>query len=83
MVHNIAALGGDGIGPEVVREGLKVLAAVAETAGFEYQVEEYPYGTDHYLETGVILPDGMMDTFRKDFEAILLARSATPAWRWG
>jgi len=78
VAHNIAALGGDGIGPEVVREGLKVLAAVAETAGFEYQVEEYPYGTDHYLETGVILPDGMMDTFRKDFGAILLGAIGDP-----
>jgi 3-isopropylmalate dehydrogenase len=78
VAHRIAALGGDGIGPEVVREGLKVLTAVAETAGFTCEVEEMPYGTEHYLETGVIFPDGMLDTFRKDFDAILLGAIGDP-----
>jgi len=77
VTHDIAVLGGDGIGPEVVREGLKVLTAVAEVAGFSFKAEEYPYGTDHYFETGVILPDGAMDEFRQ-FGAILLGAIGDP-----
>jgi 3-isopropylmalate dehydrogenase len=63
--YEFAVVGGDGIGPEVVREGLKVLKAASEVAGFTYVTEEYPYSTDHYLETGVILPDGALDEFRQ------------------
>ncbi len=77
MAYDIAALGGDGIGPEVVREGLKVLAAVAETTGFTYNVTEFPFGTEHYLSTGVILPEGQIEAFR-DFDAILLGAIGDP-----
>jgi 3-isopropylmalate dehydrogenase len=63
--YEFAVVGGDGIGPEVVREGLKVLQAASEAAGFTYRTEEYPYSTDHYLETGVILPDTALDEFRQ------------------
>jgi 3-isopropylmalate dehydrogenase len=77
VAYDIAALGGDGIGPEVVREGLKVLAAVAETTGFTYNVTEFPFGTEHYLSTGVILPEGQIEAFR-DFDAILLGAIGDP-----
>jgi len=50
--HRIAVLGGDGIGPEVVAQGLKVLRAAAERFGFRYETVEYPFGTDHWLATG-------------------------------
>ncbi len=55
--HRIAVLGGDGIGPEVVREGLKALHTASEIFGFNVETTDYPYGTDHYLETGEMLPE--------------------------
>ncbi len=76
-MYEIAVIGGDGIGPEVVREGLKVLAAAAEMRGFSYRVEEYPYGTEHYLETGVILPEGTLDEFRQ-MDAIYIGAIGDP-----
>jgi 3-isopropylmalate dehydrogenase len=43
-MHKIAVIPGDGTGPEVVREGLKVLEAVSKKVGFEYETTEYDYG---------------------------------------
>ncbi|MCK4374385.1 MAG: 3-isopropylmalate dehydrogenase, partial [Candidatus Brocadiae bacterium] len=51
-MHKIAVIAGDGIGPEVVREGLKVLAAVSEIDGFDYEAVEYDFGGERYLKTG-------------------------------
>jgi len=48
----IAVVGGDGTGPEVVREGLKVLEAVARKEGFTYVTREFDYGGDRYLRLG-------------------------------
>ena len=50
--HRIAVIGGDGIGPEVVAQGLKVLAVAAERFGFRTETVEYPFGTDRWLATG-------------------------------
>jgi 3-isopropylmalate dehydrogenase len=51
-MHKIAVIPGDGTGPEVVAEGLKVLAAVGELHGFDYETVEYDFGGDRYLSTG-------------------------------
>ena len=48
----IAVVGGDGTGPEVVREGLKVLGAVAAKVGFEYQTQDFNVSGDRYLDAG-------------------------------
>ncbi|MEO8457681.1 MAG: isocitrate/isopropylmalate family dehydrogenase, partial [Chloroflexota bacterium] len=50
--YKIAVLPGDGTGPEVVREGLKVLDAVQKSAGFKLELEHYDLGGDRYLSTG-------------------------------
>lgn len=55
MSYNIALIPGDGIGPEVIREGQKVLEAVSELDQFELRWTEYPHGADYYLETGELL----------------------------
>jgi 3-isopropylmalate dehydrogenase len=55
-VRRVAVLPGDGIGEEVVREGLKVLDAVAELEGFVLERKVYPYGADHYLATKEAMP---------------------------
>ena len=48
--YSIALIGGDGIGPEILREGKKVMDAAAEVAGITWQWKEYPYGADHWLQ---------------------------------
>jgi tartrate dehydrogenase/decarboxylase/D-malate dehydrogenase len=56
--HRIAAIGGDGIGPEVVAAGLRVLEATAEVdGGFGFDVQSFDWGSDHYRRTGRMMPD--------------------------
>jgi len=77
MSAKIAVIPGDGIGPEVVREGLKVLRAVAELEGFEVETVEYPFGGAHYLRTGEVLPDSALAEFRR-CDAIYLGAVGHP-----
>lgn len=57
MTYKIAVIPGDGIGPEVIREGVKVLKSVEDTIGtFDLSLEKFPYGADYYLETGELIP---------------------------
>ncbi len=56
----IAVMPGDGIGKEVVPEGLKALNVVAKKFGFKYETTNYPFGAEHYLETGITLPDSAL-----------------------
>jgi len=75
--HNIAVIPGDGTGPEVVREGLKVLDAVADKYGFSYEKIVYDFGGDRYLKTKEVLPDGALDELKK-FDAIYLGAVGHP-----
>ena len=56
MTYRIAVLPGDGTGPEVVAEGLKVLKAVAGPANLKFDFVPYDLGGERYLKTGEILP---------------------------
>ena len=73
----IAVIGGDGTGPEVVAEGLKVLAAVAKFEDFSYEATEFDWGGDRLLKTGAALPDDALDQLRQ-FDAILLGAVGHP-----
>jgi 3-isopropylmalate dehydrogenase len=73
----IAAIGGDGTGPEVNAEAIKVLNAVAQQEGFSYEVKLYDYGGDRYLKTGEVLPEGAVDELRQ-FDAIMLGAIGHP-----
>src|SRR3990170_4092103 len=73
--YNVGVIGGDGIGPEVVREGLKVLQAVKD--GFDCNIIEYPYGSEHYLKTKELIPDGVVDEWRK-LDAVFLGAIGHP-----
>ncbi len=55
--HSIGIIGGDGIGPEVVREGLRVLDAAQAIFGFRTKRTSYPFGADHFLSTGEMMPE--------------------------
>jgi 3-isopropylmalate dehydrogenase len=76
-MHRIAVIPGDGTGPEVVREGLKVLEAVATATGFRYERETYDVGGDRYLKTGEVLPDPVLEEMR-GFDAIYLGAVGHP-----
>lgn len=71
---NLAVIGGDGIGPEVTAEALKVLHAVVPNI----EVTNYALGADHYLETGEILSDETVEKIRQH-DAILLGAIGDPA----
>jgi len=64
-MYKIAVIPGDGIGEEVVNEGLKVLQATAEKVGFEYETVFYDLGGDRYLKTGEVLPDSVIAELRQ------------------
>ncbi len=75
--HKIAVLPGDGTGPEVVSEGIKVLNAVAEKENFKVEYEYFDFGGDRYLRTGEVLPTGAVDELRK-FKTIFLGAIGHP-----
>jgi 3-isopropylmalate dehydrogenase len=75
--YKIAVLPGDGTGPEVVREGLKVLEAAQAAEGFRLELENYDLGGDRYLSTGEILPDSALAELR-GFDAIYLGAIGHP-----
>ena len=78
----IALLPGDGIGPDVVAEAVRVLDAVAAPAGgFRLTYEELPVGANEYLRSGDPLPPATFDRLR-EFDAILLGAMGLPGVRW-
>lgn len=76
-VYDIAVLGGDGIGPEVTNEALKVLDAAQQIFGFETRREQLPYGAEHFLKTGETMPDAAFDRLR-DMHAVLFGAVGDP-----
>ena len=76
-MKRIGIVAGDGIGPEVVAEGLRVLEQVAERVGMQYELVEYPWSADHYLATGETMPDSALSEY-KELDAILLGAIGDP-----
>ena len=62
--YKIAVIGGDGTGPEVVKEGLKVLSAVSEKTGFDVDLTPYDLGGERYLKSNETLPDSVLQELR-------------------
>jgi 3-isopropylmalate dehydrogenase len=75
--HAVAVIPGDGIGPEVVREGLRVLERVATIEGFGVRLSHFPFGADHYLKRKEVLPDAAFEEIR-GHDAILLGAIGDP-----
>ena len=73
----IAVIGGDGTGPEVTAEALKVLQVVSKKDGFDYQITPFDFGGERYLKTGVILPEGAIDEL-KSHDCIYLGAIGHP-----
>ena len=73
MAHKIGVIGGDGIGPEVIAEGLKVILA----AGVDIETVDYDLGGGRYLQDGTILPDSVLDEWR-ELDVLYLGAVGTP-----
>ena len=76
-MHKIAVISGDGIGPEVVREGLKILKTVAHVNRIQYQTTELPWCSQYYLDTGKLMGDADIDALRQ-YDAIFLGALGDP-----
>jgi 3-isopropylmalate dehydrogenase len=73
----IAVIAGDGTGPEVIAEGIKVLNAASSRFDFKLNFNHFDFGGDRYLRTGEILPEGAIDELRK-YDAIYLGAIGHP-----
>ena len=73
MAHKVGIIGGDGIGPEVIAEGLKVIAA----AGVELETVEYDLGGSRFLRDGEILSDATLEEWR-GLDTLYLGAVGTP-----
>jgi 3-isopropylmalate dehydrogenase len=77
MVYKIAVIPGDGTGPEVVNEGLKVLKAVSKKHKFDYKLEEFDFSGKRYLKTGKLVDDKDVAKIR-GFDTIYLGAVGDP-----
>ena len=76
--YRIAVLPGDGIGKEVIPEGLKILEAVEKKTGaFHMQFDSYPWGSDYYLKTGRMMPEDALKILA-DYDAIFFGAIGLP-----
>jgi 3-isopropylmalate dehydrogenase len=76
-MYKIALIPGDGTGPEVIREGLKVLKAVAQKKNIKYELVSYDLGGERYMKTGELLPESVLNELRQ-FHAIYLGAIGHP-----
>ena len=77
-IHKIAVIAGDGIGPEVIDEGVKVLKEVARLDGsFDFEFTYFPWGCEYYKETGRMMAEDGMEQLAK-FDAIFLGAVGAP-----
>jgi 3-isopropylmalate dehydrogenase len=75
--YKIAVIPGDGTGPEVIREGVKVIDSVSTRYGFKVEFNYYDFGGDRYLRTGETLPDSAIEELRR-YDAIYLGAIGHP-----
>jgi 3-isopropylmalate dehydrogenase len=73
----VAVIPGDGVGPEVTAEAMRVLERAAEIEGLKIRTQSYPFGADHYLRTRELMPNGILDEF-KQMDAIFLGAIGDP-----
>jgi 3-isopropylmalate dehydrogenase len=77
-MKRIAVIPGDGIGPEVVREAVRVLKHLGATRDLQLKFTDFDWGADKFLNEGVTLPEGALDMLSSDFDAILAGAFGDP-----
>jgi len=75
----IAVVPGDGIGVEVTAEAVRALEAVAAASGRRLRLQQFEWGADHYLKTGITLPADALTMLPESFDAILLGAMGATA----
>jgi 3-isopropylmalate dehydrogenase len=80
--YKIAVIPGDGTGPEVINEGVKVLKAASDRFGFDLDLTWYDYGGERYLQTGEVLPEGAAEDLMQ-YRAVYLGAIGHPDVRPG
>ena len=81
--YRIALIPGDGTGPEVVAEGVKALNAISKKFDIEFQFNDLGLGGERYLKDGTLIPDGLIDELRENYDAIYLGAIGHPEVRPG
>ena len=76
--HKIAVMEGDGIGPEIIREGIKVIDKVSELHNFEIKWTKYPHGADHYLKTKELISEDTLNEIKSTSDSIYLGALGDP-----
>ena len=77
-MKRIAVIPGDGIGPEVLREAVRVLKHLQQTRGLEVELVDFDWGAEKYLRDGVTLPEGALEMLSNEFHAILAGAFGDP-----
>ena len=77
-MKRIAVIPGDGIGPEVVREAVRVLKHLGETSDLQLKFVDFDWGADKFLNEGITLPDGALEMLSDEFDAILAGAFGDP-----
>ena len=75
--YKIAAIPGDGTGPEVTAEAVKVLKKISELFNFKLDIDDYDWGGERYMATGNVLPEDAVETLKK-YDSILLGAIGHP-----
>ncbi|HEV2719061.1 MAG TPA: 3-isopropylmalate dehydrogenase [Thermoanaerobaculia bacterium] len=78
MTKKIAVVPGDGIGPEVIDTGLRILETLNDERGLGLELVRFNWSADEYLRTGVSMPPGAMDDLRVNYDAIYLGAFGDP-----
>ncbi|HKR15149.1 MAG TPA: 3-isopropylmalate dehydrogenase [Pyrinomonadaceae bacterium] len=77
-MKRIAVIPGDGIGPEVMREAVRVIKHLQQTRGLELELVDFDWGADKFLKEAVTLPDGALEMLSNEFHAILAGAFGDP-----
>ncbi len=77
-MKRIAVIPGDGIGPEVLREAVRVLRHLQQANGLELELVDFDWGAEKFLRDGVTLPEGALEMLTAEFDAILAGAFGDP-----
>ena len=75
--YKIATIPGDGIGPEIIREGIKILDTVSDKFNFKIDWTNFDYGAERYLKTGELISEDELNELKK-FDSIYLGALGDP-----
>src|SRR5467141_2644739 len=74
----VAVIPGDGIGPEVIDEAVRIIERVQQTHGINLELTNFDWGAERYLRDGVTLPDGALEMLRREYDAVLAGAFGDP-----